>query len=124
MLVAADDQARVAMDKAAKRVRSAEKRAIRAEEDATRTIFRKEQSIAIAGQHATITELEDTILELQGDVDAMTPRIVGKVARKAGGVAWPNWALAMFVEMLACQTPPSCVAPLILIISSYILPGE
>ena len=85
---------------------------------------RKEQSVAIAGHHTAITELEDTILELQGDVDAMTPRIVGKVARKAGGVAWPNWALAMFVEMLACRTPPSCVAPLILIISSYILPGE
>ena len=85
---------------------------------------RKEQSVAIAGHHAAITELEDTILELQGDVDAMTPRIVGKVARKAGGVAWPNWALAMFVEMLACRTPPSCVAQLILIISSYILPSK
>ena len=54
----------------------------------------------------------------------MTPRIVGKIPRKSGGVEWPNWALAMFVEMLACRTPPSCVAPLILIISSYILPDH
>ena len=56
----------------------------------------------IAIQAVTIEELEDTILEFQDANNNMTPRIIQKVARKSGGVKWPNWLMAMFFEMIAC----------------------
>ena len=46
---------------------------------------RKEESAALLAPDATIQELEDTIIKLQGDVDNMPPRIVNKMPRKSGG---------------------------------------
>jgi hypothetical protein len=74
-----------------------------------------------------ITELEDTILEHQAiimDLDSRMPREVGMITRPSNGKTFPSFVVEMSLELLAHQTPPSCISPNILTIASAFIPGQ
>ena len=73
-----------------------------------------------------IHELEDTILEQQAiimDLESRMPREVVMITRSPGGKICPSFVVEMSLELLAHQTPPSCISPNILTIASALIPG-
>lgn len=85
----------------------------------------KTNSDTIAEQARTIRTLQDDIAWLHQELDSVEQRQLRKVPRKStGGLTWPNWVMSMIIELLACRTPPSCIAPVTMIVPSYIVPGE
>ena len=46
------------------------------------------------------------------------------IPHATGGVTWPSFIVQMCIELLSHRLPPSCIAPSILTIASYLLPEQ